>query len=707
MEYADGKSVKLTYNPLKQLTEIKDWLGATTIKVDEHGRALSVTDHNGKQVGYTFGPGGERTGIKYPCGKTVEYRYDEALRLKTLIDGDNTVEYAYDENSRLSGKVFSSGASTKYTYNGMGMLSGLTHSDNDGILDKYVYTYDSMLNKTGVEKYRRGLEEESGKYQYTYDGLSRLTGVIKDDGVIKTYGYDGFGNRSYMTDQNGETRYRYNTLNQLLRIGGSQKTQEFSYDARGNLTQVFESGKLKNSYEYSPLNRLAKAVNASGQSAGYEYNGLGFRVGKQINDGINPARNINYLIDQTKQYHNLLQMGDGAQANSYTWDNNAAFADGNTYLQDEMGSPLRYLDATGALIDSYGYDEFGNDLYGNQGENQPFGFTGYTADLITGMYYAQAREYMPSAGRFAGVDIVKGHAVAPATLNPYTYCWNNPLCFVDLNGMEPVEPEVGPVAPPYWLQFIEQGNDAHRTLNASLGVAQTPGLRPNVYISSGLQTVFDLPYGTMTGRGQADFVLFWGNAAEVYELKPDTFYGNKVGPNQVEAYARALDRNDQYPQVTFSVGSTWQSAFNITLPSLAVPGRTITYWQDPPRQDTGLVYYRVNHPPRRQELDVSHVSSKVPESAPERDLVRDAFIAVMGITVLTSFVPGIGWVDEPIGLAAAGLYIAFYGLDDFNSIVSGLGFDGDCDESVEERSRRRGGRGRGGGSGGGGRGRGR
>ena len=76
------------------------------------------------------------------------------------------------------------------------------------------------------------------------------------------------------------------------------------------------------------------------------------------------------------------------------------------YLQDELGSPLRVLYRSGSGA-AYGYDEFGADLYDPEkknmrrkavqqtGEHQPFGFTGYRYDDISGTYFAQAREYQP------------------------------------------------------------------------------------------------------------------------------------------------------------------------------------------------------------------------------------------------------------------------------------------------------------------------
>ena len=54
------------------------------------------------------------------------------------------------------------------------------------------------------------------------------------------------------------------------------------------------------------------------------------------------------------------------------------------------------------MRETYGYDEFGQDLYRNPGQIQPFGYTGYQSDRIAETYYAQAREYRAELGRFAG-----------------------------------------------------------------------------------------------------------------------------------------------------------------------------------------------------------------------------------------------------------------------------------------------------------------
>jgi RHS repeat-associated protein len=81
------------------------------------------------------------------------------------------------------------------------------------------------------------------------------------------------------------------------------------------------------------------------------------------------------------------------------------------------------------------YDEFGVPLVSAQNVDNPFGFTGYQTENITGLYYAQARYYDPANTRMLSQDIVKGNILKPHGLNPYSYALNNPLKYIDPTGM--------------------------------------------------------------------------------------------------------------------------------------------------------------------------------------------------------------------------------------------------------------------------------
>ena len=89
-----------------------------------------------------------------------------------------------------------------------------------------------------------------------------------------------------MVENGYRTDYMYNQLNQLTDIKNAKFSQDFSYDARGNITRISENGEAKITYEFDPTNRLSRATNSEGRIADYEYNGLGYRIGKQITEDL-------------------------------------------------------------------------------------------------------------------------------------------------------------------------------------------------------------------------------------------------------------------------------------------------------------------------------------------------------------------------------------------------------------------------------------
>jgi len=105
------------------------------------------------------------------------------------------------------------------------------------------------------------------------------------------------------------------------------------------------------------------------------------------------------------------------------------------------------------------YDEFGVPVVqagqSDHKSSNPFGFTGYMRDSVSGIYFAQARYYLPQAGRFNAQDahwnsenMISGdepfvfanlallphnHSIIQSA-NLYNYCGSNPLSFIDLTG---------------------------------------------------------------------------------------------------------------------------------------------------------------------------------------------------------------------------------------------------------------------------------
>ena len=96
---------------------------------------------------------------------------------------------------------------------------------------------------------------------------------------------------------------------------------------------------------------------------------------------LNPTKQIDDVLDLTKQYHNLLQRSEDGQMTAFTYDHGLLSAGNDPYLLDELGSPVRFG------------DEFGTALHDTQNTNSVFSFTGYQHDSIADNLYAQAHQF--------------------------------------------------------------------------------------------------------------------------------------------------------------------------------------------------------------------------------------------------------------------------------------------------------------------------
>lgn len=478
IQYSDGREVMLSYDAMRHLVEIKDWLGITSIEKDSIGRTVGVTYPDNKKVQYEYNSSGQKNLIRYPDGDEISYNYNELGRLAEtavsfnggVITGD--IKYSYNDFGKIIQKSFSNGNLTKYYYNEEGLVDKLVHMDEEGVLDEYSYCYDSLFNKIEITRNRRGLETENGTYKYEYDGNGRLTTVCKEDELLRSYKYDLFGNRismqEYMDGNSVITRYNYNALNQLTETTkylmdngySEEKVIEkllYSYDRRGNLSKtVMDDSEIR--YIYGTTNKLEEAIDNRGHISRYYYDGLGNRVRREeynsesdIESG-NPCKKIDYLIDMTKHYRNILgqeEFTDSLEYNESEKHKNEKFIwDGNIsgrvldnqldyYLKDELGSPIRRMNSRGNLVDSYSYDEFGRTLFENQEKQQLFGYAGYLRDEFLDTYTSHEREYKPEIGRFISCDKVAGIKGYPITRNRYVYCFNNGLSLVDKDGRFP------------------------------------------------------------------------------------------------------------------------------------------------------------------------------------------------------------------------------------------------------------------------------
>ena len=95
---------------------------------------------------------------------------------------------------------------------------------------------------------------------------------------------------------------------------------------------------------------------------------------------------------------------------------------------------MQVTDESGKIVNRYQYDEWGNILHQEEELKNPIRYSGEYYDEESGLYYLRARYYDPSTGRFISRDSYEGQLINPLSLNLYTYCYNNPLKYVDPTG---------------------------------------------------------------------------------------------------------------------------------------------------------------------------------------------------------------------------------------------------------------------------------
>ncbi|WP_246132400.1 polymorphic toxin-type HINT domain-containing protein, partial [Paenibacillus hemerocallicola] len=195
------------------------------------------------------------------------------------------------------------------------------------------------------------------------------------------------------------------------------------------------------SYSYSPWNELTQATSGS-ETTTFQYSPEteGLRIKKT-----SPTGTLRYTYNGNGQVIAESDANNNVIA-QYVWGpdrllmkKEVATGQSYYYMQNGHGDVVQMVNTSGAVVNSYRYDEWGNILSQSEGVPNAFKYAGEMYDTETGFYYLRARYYDPSVGRFINKDTYEGDISNPLSLNLYTYVGNNPLRFIDPSGHDPRE----------------------------------------------------------------------------------------------------------------------------------------------------------------------------------------------------------------------------------------------------------------------------
>ena len=442
----NGASIQTAYDSRNRPISRTDALGQSEYwSYDGMGRILSHTDRKGQITQYSYDALGRPSAIGYADGSNTQASYDAVGRLSALSDSaSGNITWSYDGLDRVTAETSSQG-SIGYSYDAAGRRTQMTPASQAAIQ----YRYDNANNLTG-------LSQGSETVQMSYDAAGRRATLSLPNGITVHYGYDAAGQLTALqyTQASGATlgdlAYSYNNNGQRIGKSGSfasdtlpqassatldlnsRKTsingQTLSYDANGDLI-----ADTINTYSWNARGQLTQ-ISASGQAKmRYSYDALGRRISKTEQNNTP----IQYLYDGA----NAVQETQGTNVNpiltGLAIDERFARNDvtGRTYfLADALNSTIALTDATGNIVQRYSYDPYGAVTQSDTstGFTNPYQYTGREADLPW-LYYYRARYYSPVLGGFISEDPL-GFGGGQSSF--YAYAGSNPLNWNDPDGQE-------------------------------------------------------------------------------------------------------------------------------------------------------------------------------------------------------------------------------------------------------------------------------
>ena len=312
--------------------------------------------------------------------------------------------YSYDNLGNITEVKQGSTLLASYEYDDLGQL---IRENNDEVEKTWVYSYDERGNIVSRETYNHTIGSLSSDYLLsvdTYTYFDQWDEAMWNDG-LKSYNgsaaftYDAIGNP--LTYNNGSA-YTFTWQNGRELASGTKGSTSFSYtyNSDGLRTQKVVGNLVYTYYWQGSQLAAMTIVNTSENISStlkfyYDSNGIPFVLD----------------YNGTKYFYVTNLQGDVI----------------GLATSEGMGGYYRY-DAWGQIV---AMDAASTSFY-NALEANPLRYRGYVYDNETGFYYLQSRYYDPEVRRFINEDGALYSNILGYNL--YTYCYNNPVMYIDPYG---------------------------------------------------------------------------------------------------------------------------------------------------------------------------------------------------------------------------------------------------------------------------------
>jgi RHS repeat-associated protein len=464
---------RFEYSPQDRLTKQVQQLTSPTL-LPEQLLTLNTYDELGQLTSKKVG-GTDVTGAQ--ALQAVDYTYNIRGWLKAINDvntlGTDLFAFKINYNQKENG--------TAGLFNG-NITETLWRTSADNIKRKYAYTYDDLnrLLQANYSKPDASTNLNNYKEWLNYDANGNITDIVRTGFMDPVAGTveNVIDNLKFVYDTASQNRLlKVNDLSnspQGFKDNYTSTENDFSYDNKGNMTA--DNNKGIGSIVYNHLNLPIKINFGVKGEISYLYNATGGKVRKIVVDKVtNIITTTDYLsgfqyLNTTLQFFPhaegyvhytkplAAQGGANSELGSFNYVFNYTDHLGNvrvSFAKDPLqGNVLKILEENhyypfGMKHENYNvtrlnfkfYPETGVDLVplpavANASYNYKYNGKELQEELGLNLYDYGARNYDPALGRWMNVDPL---AETSRRWNPFTYCYNNPLVFVDPDGMQAID----------------------------------------------------------------------------------------------------------------------------------------------------------------------------------------------------------------------------------------------------------------------------
>ena len=371
---------------------------------------IGVREYSGKGC-YNFKiKQGEQTNTSKSNAKTIQEEIPEYVN----IDSRNQARY-YTFTAKKSGTYRITASDNNgapwlylYTENGDWLVGG------NGVFDRIEYTM------TAGERYIIAATLYAG---VTGHMVLKITPPENGRDNVTEYTYDGNGNRTKLSEyEDGnkkQTTYTYDKNDRLLTESIGNDIVTYTYDDNGNMLEKSDGTEQT----FDLLDRMSSYKSAEGTVTTYGYYADDMRKSKKTGN--------NAEITQIWSDDDIaLELESGEVRSTYVYGENLICSTYGWYLYNAHGDVTALTANNGTVTKNYEYNSFGVQKSAtDDGDENPYRYSGEYYDAESGYTYLQARYYDPDTGRFISED------PAMDGDNWYVYCGNDPVNMVDPTGM--------------------------------------------------------------------------------------------------------------------------------------------------------------------------------------------------------------------------------------------------------------------------------